>query len=214
MPGPQRKHAAAPAARPATAARPSRAAAPARPAPVPKPGVAVLGPDHYQTGQAQRMHTLLAIPDVALAKNRAGYYMEVQEAKLRQLTAGSDVRIVNRGNSIFIAPQGSAFASADARLAPGMRTLLATVAPVLKEFDKTLITVHGYTDSTGAAGYNQKLSQRRAWAVARYLLHAGVSGERILVVGHGDSDPVASNATAKGRARNRRVEIELQPITP
>lgn len=213
-PGPKPQRPAARSTPPATARRPSRAAAPARHVPPGKLTVGVLDPDDYQAGQARRIHALLGTPGVALGKNDSGYYMEVQEAKLRQLTVGSHAHIASRGESIFITPEGGAFASDGARLGAGIRAFLATVAPVLEEFDQTLITVHGYTDSTGPAAYNRKLSERRALAVARYLIQAGVDAARIVVVGHGDADPIASNATAKGRARNRRVVIELQPITP
>ena len=71
----------------------------------------------------------------------------------------------------------------------------------------------GYTDSTGPAEYNQKLSERRASTVALYLQGRGVAQERLAAIGHGENRPVAGNNTAEGRARNRRVEITLDPIT-
>ncbi len=73
---------------------------------------------------------------------------------------------------------------------------------------ETLIAV-GYTDSTGPAAYNLKLSERRANAVKDYLASKGVPADRIYTEGKGKADPVATNATRQGRAQNRRVEIEL-----
>lgn len=73
---------------------------------------------------------------------------------------------------------------------------------------ETLIAV-GYTDSTGPAAYNVKLSERRANAVKDYLASKGVPADRIYTEGKGKADPVATNATRQGRAQNRRVEIEL-----
>jgi outer membrane protein OmpA-like peptidoglycan-associated protein len=70
-------------------------------------------------------------------------------------------------------------------------------------------TVNGYTDSVGSDGYNQALSQRRAEAVADYLRSHGLKVDRYVVRGYGKSDPVATNATAEGRARNRRVDVLL-----
>jgi OOP family OmpA-OmpF porin len=67
--------------------------------------------------------------------------------------------------------------------------------------------VQGYTDSTGSKPYNQKLSERRAQAVADYLQSQGISGGRITVKGYGEENPVASNSTAEGRAHNRRVVL-------
>ncbi len=72
------------------------------------------------------------------------------------------------------------------------------------------ITVTGYTDSTGAAEYNRKLSERRAEAVKAYLVSKGLNGDRIVTKGAGDAQPVASNKTAAGRAQNRRVEIDIK----
>lgn len=67
----------------------------------------------------------------------------------------------------------------------------------------------GHTDSTGAAGYNQKLSNRRAEAVKAYLVSKGIESNRIYTEGKGLSQPVADNATREGRAKNRRVEVEV-----
>lgn len=72
------------------------------------------------------------------------------------------------------------------------------------------ITVTGHTDSTGAKAANQALSERRAESVKAYLVEKGLNGERIVTKGMGDSQPVASNKTAAGRAQNRRVDIEIQ----
>lgn len=70
------------------------------------------------------------------------------------------------------------------------------------------VTVEGHTDSTGSDAYNQKLSERRAKAVVKYLQQSvGVDGSKLTAVGYGESKPVASNDTAEGRAKNRRVEF-------
>ena len=70
-----------------------------------------------------------------------------------------------------------------------------------------------FTDSTGSAEYNQKLSEHRASTVALYLHARGVAKERLAAIGYGVQHPVASNSTEEGRAKNRRVEITLEPIT-
>ena len=69
------------------------------------------------------------------------------------------------------------------------------------------IVIKGYTDSTGPEEYNQKLSERRAQAVHDYLTSKGIDGERMKTIGYGESNPVADNSTAQGRALNRRAEI-------
>ncbi|MGF6612725.1 OOP family OmpA-OmpF porin [Paraburkholderia sp. WSM4175] len=72
------------------------------------------------------------------------------------------------------------------------------------------ITINGYTDSTGSVEHNQNLSERRAQSVEKYLRDHGLRAEKFNVQGYGESSPVASNATAAGRAKNRRVDITLE----
>ena len=90
---------------------------------------------------------------------------------------------------------------------------LSSVAIVLRKFNRTLIDINGHTDSTGSLQHNQDLSQRRALSVADYLGSQGIDQRRVSAVGFGPSQPVASNATEAGRAQNRRVEIQIAPIT-
>jgi len=75
------------------------------------------------------------------------------------------------------------------------------------------VEVAGHTDSTGAAQYNQELSERRASSVAAYLRSRKVQGDRLIVVGGGENYPIASNDTPAGRQLNRRVEITIVPLT-
>jgi outer membrane protein OmpA-like peptidoglycan-associated protein len=81
---------------------------------------------------------------------------------------------------------------------------------VMHENPNMRISVDGYTDSVGSDAYNEKLSKRRAEAAQRYLVGKGVDASRITVRGLGETNPVADNATADGRAENRRVEIIAQ----
>lgn len=92
----------------------------------------------------------------------------------------------------------------------------ADSAPVLDEAVNQLasntnvqVTVVGHTDAIGSAEYNQRLSVARGEAVFRYLVNRGIAPERLTVVGMGKSEPVATNETADGRARNRRVELKV-----
>ena len=74
------------------------------------------------------------------------------------------------------------------------------------------IVITGYTDSSGAAEYNQSLSEKRAQSVASYLTGNGVPEKVISTAGKGEQDPVASNTTNEGRAKNRRVEIDISAL--
>jgi outer membrane protein OmpA-like peptidoglycan-associated protein len=84
---------------------------------------------------------------------------------------------------------------------------------VLKKFNKTVVDVTGHTDNTGSDSHNQDLSQRRAVAVATILANQGVDQRRFYIEGKGEGDPIASNATESGRSQNRRVEIQISPIS-
>lgn len=89
---------------------------------------------------------------------------------------------------------------------------LSSLSGQLSQYDSGSIRIIGHTDSRGSEEYNQALSEKRAQAVADYLVGKGVSPERLTVEGMGESQPVADNATAEGRAENRRVEIEFETI--
>ena len=88
---------------------------------------------------------------------------------------------------------------------------LGELAKFLKRFDQVDVSIDGYTDSVGADTYNQQLSQRRAQAVVDMLVNTyGIDASRLKAVGYGESNPVASNDTAEGRAENRRVMASLE----
>lgn len=88
---------------------------------------------------------------------------------------------------------------------------LNLLAEKLKETITTeTVQIVGHTDSSGSDAYNQRLSERRAAAVKSYLVLRGVPGSKINTLGMGESKPIASNATARGRARNRRVEVRIR----
>ncbi len=104
------------------------------------------------------------------------------------------------------------FASAQSDLLPAARAKLDSVATALAKGDKkSRFVVEGHTDSRGGTEYNQRLSQRRADAVRDYLISRGIAGSRITAKGFGSARSIADNASAEGRANNRRVEIVITP---
>ncbi len=150
----------------------------------------------------------------ALAGGGAGYYMDVQEAKLRQRLQGTGVSVTRSGNNLILNMPGNVtFASDNADINSGFYAVLDSVVLVFKEYESTMIDVIGHTDSSGSAQYNQLLSERRANSVADYFRSRGVMAQRLLVSGAGEAQPIASNDTASGRTQNRRVEIRLSPLT-
>jgi len=97
----------------------------------------------------------------------------------------------------------------EAVISIGARDTLNRVAAFLRDNPDREIFVGGHTDSTGEDSYNMALSQRRADAVANYLMSGGVAGNRVVARGFGESVPVASNDNAAGRQRNRRVVVVI-----
>jgi len=98
-----------------------------------------------------------------------------------------------------------------ADLKPEARRQLAPVVQALRDQPGLQVQIVGHTDSVGSDAYNMGLSQRRAQSVASYLGQQGVARQNMTTDGRGKREPVASNATAAGRAQNRRVEITLAP---
>ena len=150
----------------------------------------------------------------ALAGGGVGYYMDVQEAKLRQRLEGTGVSVTRMGDNITLnMPSNITFALNSSDLNAQFFNALDGVSMVLKEYDKTVVEVAGHTDSSGSDQYNQALSERRAQAVAGYLSSHGVKTQRLITIGAGEAHPMASNDTEQGRSANRRVELTIVPVT-
>lgn len=140
-----------------------------------------------------------------------GYYMDQQEALLRQELEGTGVSVQRQGDEIrLIMPGNVTFATDSTRIDGSFYPVLDSVVTVLTKFDKTEMSVDGFTDSTGSFEYNQQLSEARAAAVANYLTGSGIDRLRINTQGYGERYPIADNGTASGRALNRRVEINIR----
>jgi OmpA-OmpF porin, OOP family len=94
-------------------------------------------------------------------------------------------------------------------LKPEGKAKLDDLTDKVKSINLEVIIAVGHTDSVGSDAYNQKLSIRRAEAVKAYLVSKGIEKNRVYTEGKGEKQPVADNKTAEGRAKNRRVEIEV-----
>ena len=143
-----------------------------------------------------------------------GYYMDAQEAKLRQQLRGTGVSVQRDGDNInLIMPGNITFATNSADINQSFFPVLDSVAVVLQEYDKTIVVASGHTDSTGSDSYNQLLSEKRARSVTDYFLGKKILADRLESVGFGESQPMASNDSDVGREQNRRVELTLVPVT-
>jgi outer membrane protein OmpA-like peptidoglycan-associated protein len=163
---------------------------------------------------AHRKNALIAAGVGALAGGAIGNYMDRQEANLRHDLQGTGVSVTRMGDNITLNMPGNiTFKTDSAEVDPSFYKVLNSVGIIVKKYNKTVVEVAGHTDSTGSPEYNQKLSERRADAVAQYLETQGLANNRVVTVGAGETRPVADNATPAGRQANRRVEITLTPLT-
>jgi len=96
-----------------------------------------------------------------------------------------------------------------ASLLPAGQRKVNEFAGVIQQSSNRMVLIAGHTDSTGGETYNDNLSERRAYSVREALIAEGVDSERLIVSAFGEKQPIASNATALGRQKNRRVEITL-----
>jgi outer membrane protein OmpA-like peptidoglycan-associated protein len=101
------------------------------------------------------------------------------------------------------------FRRSSALLRSSSRRYLRRLAKVLTKYPSVRVKIIGHTDNTGNPNTNQELSLRRASAVANALIALGVSEYSVIVIAHGSNKPIADNDTARGRAKNRRVELKL-----
>ncbi len=141
-----------------------------------------------------------------------GRKMDKQQAELAKIQ-GAKVETVTDPNGLqgikVTFDGGILFATGSSTLSANSKTALSQFAASLQGNPETDVRIFGYTDNVGQRATNEKLSAARAKAVNDYLASQGVSGPRMTVTGKADDMPVADNATAEGRAKNRRVEIYI-----
>jgi outer membrane protein OmpA-like peptidoglycan-associated protein len=174
---------------------------------------AVVGAISGSDARERRKRALIGAGVGGLAGAGVGAYMDKQEAELRRQLQDTGVSVTRQGDNITLnMPSNITFASGSSDLNARFFRVLDSVSLVLKKYDKTIVEFAGHTDSVGSESSNQALSERRANTVAQYLIGRGLKTERVIVIGAGESRPVASNATEDGRSLNRRVELTLMPL--
>jgi outer membrane protein OmpA-like peptidoglycan-associated protein len=148
----------------------------------------------------------------------AGYLwskrMEEQKIQMENATAGTGVMVSQTENNQLMLniPSDISFDTGSARIRPNFRSILDSFATSLLNNQGTQVTIIGHTDNTGSDAVNNPLSVNRAASTREYLVGRGVPFQRIQIDGRGSYQPVASNSTAEGRARNRRVEIYVSEV--
>ncbi|QOR73863.1 OmpA family protein [Cruoricaptor ignavus] len=143
------------------------------------------------------------------AGNVIGDRMDKQAREIEQTLPGAEVERVGEGIRVTMKENMVNFGFDSAELSTAAKTNLDRLAEVMKNNPDTNISIYGHTDGKGKAAYNQGLSERRANSVKNYLVSQGVSSSRLTSKGLGMSEPIASNDTEDGRAKNRRVEFAI-----
>lgn len=123
-------------------------------------------------------------------------------AKIAEVTKTENGIVVTLKNDIL-------FDTGSAVLSEASQKTLIDLNRVLKKYPENIILVKGHTDSTGSAAYNQTLSEKRAKAVYDFILENGLKTSSLSYKGYASTQPIASNNTAEGRAKNRRVELSI-----
>jgi len=155
----------------------------------------------------------------ALVGGLIGNYMDQQRRDFERVLAPEIAAGVIRveklpGDRLLVGMTGeTAFEVDSEQIKPDFYSTMDKISAIVNKYGKTQLAIAGYTDSTGSAAYNQKLSERRAGAVQEYMLSANVYLARLSAAGYGQSQPIASNSTAEGRRRNRRVDITIIPVS-
>jgi len=139
-----------------------------------------------------------------------GDRMDRQAERIEEEIPGAEVTRVGEGiNVIFNEDAGVYFDTNKSGVKGTSATTLDKLAGIFKEYPKSYILVEGHTDSAGPEDYNMKLSQQRAESVTKYLVDKGIVAGRFTTKWYGESQPRASNETAEGKAKNRRVELAI-----
>jgi len=170
-------------------------------------GAVVGGVIGHQSGNTAKGAIIGAVIGGA-AGGLIGHQMDQQAKELKQNIPGATVERVGEGIQVTFA-SGLLFDTASDAIRGNARANLDELARSLDKYDGSNLLIVGHTDDVGSESYNQDLSERRADSARRFLVSRNVDPYRIETSGRGETEPVASNDTDSGRARNRRVEVAI-----
>ncbi len=135
-----------------------------------------------------------------------------QFERVEKMFGRSEARVFREGNNVILRLVGLSFDSGESAIKQGSFDLLAKVEKAIDIFPRSELVIEGHTDSHGGDELNHKLSQERAESLQQYMINAmRIPSYRVIATGFGETNPVANNETAAGRAKNRRIDIVIKP---
>jgi outer membrane protein OmpA-like peptidoglycan-associated protein len=135
-----------------------------------------------------------------------------QFEKIEKMFTRDEARVFREGDNIILRLVGLTFDSGKAEIKQEDFDLLAKVERAIDVFPRSELIIEGHTDSYGSDELNQRLSQSRAESVQQYMINAmRIPSYRLIATGYGETNPIANNETASGRAQNRRIDIVIKP---
>jgi outer membrane protein OmpA-like peptidoglycan-associated protein len=138
--------------------------------------------------------------------------VKAQFEEVEKMFTKSEARVFREGNNVILRLVGLSFDSGASAIKQGSFDLLGKVEKAIDIFPRSELLIAGHTDSHGGDELNQKLSQERAESLQQYMINAmRIPSYRVIAIGYGETNPVANNETAAGRAKNRRIDIVIKP---
>lgn len=160
----------------------------------------------HQTGNRKKG----ALIGAAIGGTAGALYGRKLDKQAKELEAANIAEVKRTEQGIVTKLKGDIlFPSGLASLKPAAKSRIGKMGDILKKYPENKILIIGHTDSTGKATTNQRISKQRADAVKVLLIGRGVPAGRITTMGMGESQPVSTNKTKRGRATNRRVEMQI-----
>jgi len=175
--------------------------------------------DYARDRNGHCVRTILWTPEAAIpgceggvgdsAKSKAAPATDKQMAEKPVKQASEAVVVAAPAYTELNLASGATFELGGSTLSAEGKAAVVELMNQFKGEDVKAVIIEGYTDDTGAASFNQQLSEKRAEAVKAELVANGANADKITTVGYGESNPIADNRTREGRAQNRRIEIKV-----
>lgn len=174
-------------------------------------GTGLIDPGNHEQEKNKKKLLLSKSPRDSLPAADVGYYMDVLQGRVKQKIGNTKGIGIARSDDriVIVMTGGSGFEAGNQRITPGIRAFLAPLSKMLVEYRMTVVSVRIRSDNPDAKAINPQVNEQRAQAVAKYLIDAGVSSKRMVVVGAGKSSAASAGSASGSR---ERIELQIEPI--